>query len=102
MKPLYCITLQQRSGACEKIRVSHWLQHEVHAELYLSEVLKNLRFFLKFYPCEEQDFYYNDDFLIGIEPEPKCQDLSFHPDDSSGQGIIDLSVEMMIGFMELV
>jgi hypothetical protein len=95
-----CITLQQRSGEYKKARVSHWFEHEVHAELYLNNVLENLDFFLKFYQVEDQNLYYNDDFRIEIESKEKCQDLPFHTDDSSDLDIVDLSVEVMLDLIE--
>ena len=92
------ITLQRRPG--EKVLISPTFKNEKQALEFLRELLNDISFFLRFYPINDGWSYYNDDFLLTIEPEEECLDLFFETYDYAGQELLGICFEAAIDFIE--
>jgi hypothetical protein len=92
------VTLHRRDG--ERILVSPRFYNDFEALIFLNELLNDLNYFMKFYHLEKENRFYNDDYLMAIEPEESCSDLSLETYDSSGQRLVEICFEAALGFIE--
>lgn len=98
MKYLCYITLEKRGG--EKILVSPKFTEESDAFIFLNELLEDMRFFLQFYSSQNKYSYFNDDFVLAIEPEEHCTDLVIETNLTSGPKLFEMCFDKAITFIE--
>ena len=91
------ITLQRRGG--EKILVSPKFCDEGDAFIFLDELLSNIGYFMRFYASHNQYLFYNDDFILAVEPEEHCEHLSFETTLVSGPKLFDMCFEKALSFI---
>jgi hypothetical protein len=92
------VTLHRRKG--EKIIVSPKFSNDFEALIFLNELLNDLNYFMKFYPLEKKNLFYNDDYLMAIEPEESCSDLYLETYEASGHRLAEICFETALGFIE--
>jgi len=92
------VTLEKRNG--DKILVSPCFPQMDDGFRFLHELLEDLGYFLRFYPYKNKYTYYNDDFILALEPEEDCLELEYALEETPGLRILDLSLEKVLNFIE--
>lgn len=92
------ITLEKRDR--EKILISPKFTEESDAFIFLNELLEDMRFFLQFYASQNKYSYFNDDFILAIEPEEHCTHLKIEMDLVSGPKLFEMCFDKAISFIE--